>query len=982
MRLALVALLAVPWSSLGAVSEDVLPTQAEWISAKAQSSGDAWFRFSFQLGSMPVKAVLLAAAAHTVEAYVNGNRAGVANGFESAITVDVTSFLRRGTNVLATRVTSASDPAAFRLMVELAFADGKQLWVVSDRFWRASSREIPDWKEVQFPDETWAFAFAHGAAGLQKWGNPFHATKTPDAYNSWMLARHADQATTPNTITVLPGFKVELLRSARADEDSWVALAFDPKGRLTIAREKRGLLRMTLAGDAIGAVEVIEDTLLECRGLLYAYDSLYVNANNSKGLYRLRDTDGDDKFDEKKLLLRTEGGVGHGRNHLTLGPDGLIYSVHGDDVVLPPDLATNSPLQQMMDDQLMPAQDPQRPPALRRYAQVGHILQTDRDGSFFRLIAGGLRNPLGVAFNQDGEMFTYDADMERDLGAPWYQPTRVLHLVPGGDYGWRRSMPNLPPYAPDVLRAVVDIGVGSPTAVAFGPSSQFPEKYRRAFFIADWAYGRVLAVHLRPEGASYSGATEPFLSGRPLNVTDLTFGRDGAMYFVTGGRGTKSGLYRVSHPRDGREEADLGRESVEPASAALRSRRRALETLPNGGRSNAAIVERIWGELGHPDRWIRYAARIALERQAIDLWQTRALGERRSPERLTALLALARVSGSDLQDPLLSRLTELLPAASSAEQLDIFRILGLRLRRHGKPAATTALVSQLEKLYPASNPAANRELCRLLTVLGATDVVAKTAVLLTKTRNTEDLLHYALFLAPLQQGWSIEHRRPFFDSLRRCEQEQGGSDYYSAIRTVRKQAVAQLTSEESRELADLLQPVQPVPSMLAALPTTLSFVREWKMEDFVDGLVPGQPDFAAGREAFHTAGCAHCHRFGNEGGVRGPDLTSVGARFGTRDLLDTILNPSKAIDEKYRSTSITLKNGEEMSGLMEREDDETVVLSGGLTGNAVMEIQKKDIVGRRLSDLSPMPGGLLNVLTRKQIIDLLAFLESSKPAAK
>src|SRR5207302_10343116 len=125
---------------------------------------------------------------------------------------------------------------------------------------------------------------------------------------------------------------------------SWVALAFDPKGRLTIAREKVGLLRMTLSSNSIERVEVIEDKLLECRGLLYAYDSLYVNANNSKGFYRLRDTDGDDKFDEQKLLLQTEGGVGHGRNHLALGPDGFIYLVHGDDVVLPPDLTTNSPL--------------------------------------------------------------------------------------------------------------------------------------------------------------------------------------------------------------------------------------------------------------------------------------------------------------------------------------------------------------------------------------------------------------------------------------------------------------------------------------------------------------------------------------------------------------------------------------------------------------------------------------------------------------
>ena len=68
-----------------------------------------------------------------------------------------------------------------------------------------------------------------------------------------------------------------------------------------------------------------------------AHDALYANANNSKGLYRLRDTDGDDRFDEVKLLRQFPGGVGHGRNDLALGPDGMIYSMHGDSVEVPLD---------------------------------------------------------------------------------------------------------------------------------------------------------------------------------------------------------------------------------------------------------------------------------------------------------------------------------------------------------------------------------------------------------------------------------------------------------------------------------------------------------------------------------------------------------------------------------------------------------------------------------------------------------------------
>ena len=91
----------------------------------------------------------------------------------------------------------------------------------------------------------------------------------------------------------------------------------------------------------------------------------------------------------------------------------------------------------------------------------------------------------------------------------------------------------------------MDIGLSSPTGVKFGTKSSFPEKYRRALFVQDWAYGKIFAVHLEPRGASYAGTFETFVSGKPLAVSALTFGNDGAMYFIIGGWKIQSGLYRV-----------------------------------------------------------------------------------------------------------------------------------------------------------------------------------------------------------------------------------------------------------------------------------------------------------------------------------------------------------------------------------------------------------------------------------------------------
>ncbi|MBI3191976.1 MAG: PQQ-dependent sugar dehydrogenase, partial [Pedosphaera parvula] len=467
-------------------------------------------------------------------------------------------------------------------------------------------------------------------------------------------------------------------------------LAFDPQGRLTVGRENRGLLRLTLGKTSVEQVEVIDDTLLECRGLLYAFGSLYANANNSKGFYRLRDTNGDDRFDQVELLLKTEGGVGHGRNHIRLGPDNMIYLAHGNNVLLPPALRNQPPHRNYQEDQLIPNPWDARMFDGNMVAPAGHILRTDRDGKTWQMVAGGFRNELDVAFNPDGELFTYDADMEGDVAAPWYRTTRINHVVSAGEYGWRRGAGKFPAYYADSLPSNHDIGVGSPTGIEFGTHSHFPPAYREALFVSDWAYGRIIAVHLQPQGASYGAVSETFVSGRPLNVTDLAFGPDGAMYFITGGRRTQSGLYRVSYlgarNQKLRKSADaLDRERQAAKSRELRHQLESFHRDPQPGES-PAIVATVWPHLGNPDFWIRYAARIALEQQPARFWQDKALAEAPVDARLTALMALARTGESRLQTLLVARLNGLpLAALTEAQQLHALRDYALAFIRMGTP---------------------------------------------------------------------------------------------------------------------------------------------------------------------------------------------------------------------------------------------------------------------------------------------------------
>ena len=380
-----------------------------------------------------------------------------------------------------------------------------------------------------------------------------------DDYNQWKLALESGGVASPVSISALPGYAVEMVRTAAPGEGSWISLAFDPQGRMVVAREDKGLLRMTLDAErkSVAKVETINSDLLECRSLLFAHGALYVSANNSLGIYRLKDNDGDDTYDEVKLLKKLEGGTGHGRNGMALGKDGKIYLACGNNVRVSPDISPRSPYRNPQQDRLLPCvwneflfDSDARPPC-------GHVLRFDAEGKTWELVAGGFRNPYDLAVNPDGDLFTYDADMEWDAGATWYRPTCVMHVVPGGEYGWRQETDLWPDFFADALPRVVDIGLGSPTGVEFGTNSKFPPEYQRALFILDWAYGRIIAVHLTPKGSSYTGRAEVFVKGKPLNLTDLAFGPDGAMYFTVGGRGTQSAIYRVRWTGEKTAEATL-----------------------------------------------------------------------------------------------------------------------------------------------------------------------------------------------------------------------------------------------------------------------------------------------------------------------------------------------------------------------------------------------------------------------------------------
>jgi putative heme-binding domain-containing protein len=510
----------------------------------------------------------------------------------------------------------------------------------------------------------------------------------------------------------------------------------------------------------------------------------------------------------------------------------------------------------------------------------------------------------------------------------------------------------------------------------------------------DWAYGKVYAAHLTAEGAGYRATFEPFAEGKAFDGTDLVVGQDGAMYLTIGGRRTQSGLYRITYT--GTEPTDPAKPAENPQAAEARMARHKLESFH--GKQDSQAVAFAWEYLNSPDRYLRYAARVAIEWQDLSTWQDKALGEKRPTALVNAIVALCRTANPArpgtggqpptytsegnpaLQAKVLAALNALSLRSLSEEQLlEALRAYQLAFIRLGKPDERAAgqLAARLDALYPAPSFGVNRELSQLLAYLNAPSVVPKTMQLLTAARTQEEQLHYVLVLRVVTRGWTPEQHNAYFSWINHAEKNyRGGASFKRFLQRIREDAIKTLTDDEKTALAAVLKGEVTAVAVKETAPR--QFVRNWQMQDLVPAM--GQAthgrNFERGKAAFDATGCLQCHRFAGDGGSTGPDLTGLGNRFQPADVLESILLPSKVISDQYQPTEIRTKDGDVFIGQVEGDGGDVVRLRTGALSTEAVEVPKANIAVRRPSKLSLMPEGLIDVLSRDEILDLIAYLRS------
>ncbi|MCE9562291.1 MAG: c-type cytochrome [Planctomycetes bacterium] len=958
----------------------------------ADNNKKYFIRTEFAAAGVKAAKLKVTADNHVV-LFVNGKQVAASDEWKDAAEADVTKLLKAEGNEIVAEVTNDGGAAGMVFKLAMTTEKGETKYVVSDETWTASEKKGGEGAKAK----------KTGKYGDTPWGKVFDGA----------VATVGGNKVPSGTFVTLPGYQVEKLFTVpKPVLGSWVNLGVDNKGRLIASdQDSKGLVRITppkIGSDEETKVERIPAKITGAQGLLWHNGGLYVvcNGGPGSGLYRVTSSKNDDVLDKVEKLKAIKGGGEHGPHAVRLGPDGKsLYVICGNHTLPPENFDHSRVPKNWSEDHLLPRQWDANGHARGILAPGGYVAKTDFDGKTWEIFTSGYRNPFDFAFNADGEMFVYDADMEWDMGMPWYRPTRVNHATSGSELGWRSGTGKWPAYYVDSLPAAVNIGPGSPVGVDFGYGAKFPAKYQKALFICDWTFGTMYAIHTEPSGSTYKATKEEFLSRTPLPLTDVVINPvDGAMYFTIGGRGAQSELFRVTYV--GTEPTT----KVDYATPVTAERKllKEIEAFHLPAADPAKAVEFLLPLLSHKDRFIRYSARVALEHQPTKAWQDQALQLTDINAQIAAVVALARQGDLSVQLKLLAQLEGLdLAKLPEPTQLDALRAYQLVFTRMGNPGENVApkLLRKLDPLFPTQSDLVNRELAQVLIYLKSPTIVEKvtklllepskpptaevTAELLARNGGYGGSVANMLKNAPDQQkmalafslrnatvGWNFDRWKAYFGFLAEARTKTGGASYQGFINNIEKEAFANASDAErlAIEAAGLKKPFKP-----KELPKPIGPGKEWTTADVValEAKLKSGRNFKNGERAFAAARCVVCHRVGGDGGATGPDLSQVAGRFGIKEMSEALVEPSKVVSDQYKASVIrTVDDKTYVGKIVNDAGDKYTIVTDPEDSTKVVEVKKSDVESVKPSNVSLMPEKLLNSLNEAEVLDMIAYMLS------
>ena len=303
---------------------------SQWIWASKTGDGQkVWFRRTVKLNDKVKSARLYASCDNKMKLWINEKKVGESPSWGSPIEMDVTKTLKKGDNLFAVEGQNEGGIAALVLKLEINLQNGEKQIIVTDKQWKFSVESKANWNNLEFDDSKWVASKEMGALGKDPWKIPRYTNRTSDSKSSSVSVDPMN----PKNIITPPGFVVDRIYSIPKEEGSWVSLTTDPKGRFYACDQRNaGLFRITVHNDKAPEIEKVSvgplADLSGAQGLLWAFDSLWFHRNGGN-IYRLTDTDGDDKLDKYEVIPSEKGGGEHGNHALILTEDGKGIYVDG-----------------------------------------------------------------------------------------------------------------------------------------------------------------------------------------------------------------------------------------------------------------------------------------------------------------------------------------------------------------------------------------------------------------------------------------------------------------------------------------------------------------------------------------------------------------------------------------------------------------------------------------------------------------------------
>lgn len=350
------------------------------------------------------------------------------------------------------------------------------------------------------------------------------------------------------------------------------SMALDPAGRVVVSGP--GYVRRLIDRDGDGRADAGEEILKLKQGAQGMHfekkgDATILYFVGDGGLWSVADQGS--KLRRRILALKTGGE--HDAHSIQRGPDGQLYLLCGNGVPIK---------SEYYNDPDSPVKQP----------EAGFLMKVADDGQQNSIISHGFRNAYDFSFNQQGQIFTFDSDGERDVSLPWYRPTRVFQLTPGDHAGFLATSWKRPSHYFDMPREIGALGRGSPTGVVCYTADQFPPAFHNSILVADWTFGRIACFQYDPETESYDRGREFAATDGQFGfaVTDLVVGSQGELWVSVGGRGTEGGVYCIRYvdsrgPVEGASGAEVEPGATAPtpeAPSSLADRLRAPELAEFG----------------------------------------------------------------------------------------------------------------------------------------------------------------------------------------------------------------------------------------------------------------------------------------------------------------------------------------------------------------------------------------------------------------